>query len=54
MNKKWQVWASEQVWYMVEVEAETESEAMDKANDITDWGSPLDGDDFDIRYADLA
>ena len=53
-SKTYQVWASEKVWYLVDIEAESESEAVEKAEQITDWGHPIDGDNFIIEYAELA
>ena len=43
------VHASETVYYMVDVEAENESEVqtMIDSGDI-EWGQPVDGDDFNV------
>lgn len=46
------VWAKETVWYCVELDAIDEKDALEKAEKITDWGDPVDGEDFDIKYAE--
>lgn len=46
------VWASETVWYCLEVDAVDNKDAVEQAERCVDWGDPVEGEDFDIRYAE--
>ena len=49
-KKRFLVQARETVYYEVEVWAFDRSDAQDESCEVTDWGDPVDGCDFEVCH----